>query len=442
MSDTPDKIYNMKKSKINTCKINMCYDSIQTENSSMQNDNMQSGSERLTSRRGFVKAGVGVAGFAAASAVLAACSNDMASNGATNISEQSNLDSNGATVNDSEAQGTTANSATPELTWEMATSWPAALTTMFGSAEFFAEKVGQLTEGRFKIKARAAGEIVGGLEVQPAVTSKTVPIGHTASYYYIGLSKVPQFSTGVPFGLTQRQQNAWLYHGGGLEMLNDFYAKNYGIITFPVGGTGCQMGGWYTKEINTVADLQGFTMRMPGIAGEVWERLGAQLEQLAAGEILQAIQTRAVDGAEFVGPSDDLTIGLGELKGELYYYYPGWWEPGATSDIHISLDYWNELPDLYKTAIEVAAMATNIHTVAHYDELNQTALQRVKKIAKLREFSPELMAAFKFETEKLLNDVASEDAKFAEILVSWRKFRDGIAEWHSLAERSYLSQQV
>ena len=387
----------------------------------------------LSNRRAFIKKGVGVAGFAAASALLSACSSTP-----SNLDVSNSLDSGADTADRLQS----ANLQGPDLVWDMATSWPASLRSMFGSAQFFADKVGELTGGNFLIRARSAGEIVGALEVQPAVASGVVPIGHTPGYYYIGQSKIPQFGTGIPFGLTQRQQNAWLYHGGGLEMLNDFYARDRGVVTFPAGGTGCQMGGWYTKEIVAVSDLQGLTMRMPGIAGEVWNRLGAQLVQLGAGEILQAIQTGAVDGAEFIGPADDLAIGLSGLKGDLYYYYPGWWEPGATVDIQVSLEKWNELPSIYKNAIEVAAMATNTHTVAYYDHANKAALQKVTEIAELREFSSELMSAFKLETENLLDDIASEDSKFGEILTLWRIFRDNIAEWHSLAELSYLSSQT
>ena len=370
-------------------------------------------------RRGFIKGGLGVAGFAGAASVLAACAGD---------DEEEDL-------SEAYGQGT-------ELTWEMATSWPTALVTLFGSAQFFAEKVGELTGGRLVINARPAGEIVGGLEVLPTVRDGGADVGHTASYYYVGLSPVQQFGTAVPFGLTQRQQNAWLYQGGGIEALNEFYAAEHGTISFPAGATGCQMGGWFTKELNSVDDLNGLKMRIPGLAGQVLENLGGEQVTLAGGEILQAIQTGAIDGAEFVGPTDDLILGLDQFQGDLYYYHPGWWEPGTAVEVQFSLDKWNELPPEYQVAIKAAAAYANMNTMATYDVLNQRDLQRVKGFAQIREFPAELMAAFKAETENVLNQKASEDANFARILGPWREFRDGISEWHGLAERSFLSQQT
>ena len=372
-------------------------------------------------RRSFVKGGLGVAGFAAAGALLAACSDDD--------------ESPAPAASDATGRG-------PDIEWQMATSWPAGLVTLFGSAQFFAEQVARLTDDRFRINARPAGEIVGGLEVLPTVRDLGVEMGHTASYYYVGLSPVQQFGTAVPFGLTQRQQNAWLYHGGGLERLNAFYAEEHGIISFPTGGTGCQMGGWFTKEINTVDDLQGLKMRIPGLAGRVLQNLGGEQVTLAGGEILAAIEQGQIDGAEFVGPTDDLILGLDEFQGDLYYYHPGWWEPGTALEVQVSLERWEELPPSYQAAIETAAMAANLNTIADYDVRNQADLQTIKGFAQIREFSPELMAAFKAETEKVLDEVASEDETFGEILGPWREFRDSIAEWHGLAERSYLIQQT
>ena len=385
-------------------------------------------------RRSFLKAGLGVAGFAAATAVLGACSSDDSGDAAAPTTQ-------GAGESDAPATSVALTQDGPEVVWEMATSWPVALVTLFGSAQFFANEVSRLTGGKFQINPRPAGEIVGGLEVLPTVRDVGVQSGHTASYYYVGLSPVQQFGTAVPFGLTQRQQNAWLYKGGGLEMLNEFYAEEHGIIAFPAGGTGCQMGGWFTKELNTVADLQGLKMRIPGLAGRVLQNLGGEQVTLPGGEILPAIQQGAIDGAEFVGPTDDLILGLDQFDGDLFYYHPGWWEPGTAVEVQFPLSLWNDLPAEYQAAIEIAAASANINTIADYDVRNQADLQRVKEFASIREFPAELMAAFKEETENVLDSVAAEDARFAAILEPWRTFRDGISEWHSLAERSYLTQQ-
>jgi len=401
-------------------------------------------------RRGFIKGGLGVAGFAAASAILAACGDDEEAPAPAAAPDDGAATTTTAAATTTTASDTVAVTAQgPELEWEMATSWPTALVTLFGSAQYFAKRVAELTGGRFVINARPAGEIVGGLEVLQTVRDLGVEMGHTASYYYVGISPVQQFGTAVPFGLNQRQQNAWLYgtfdnegRRSGIDMLNEFYAAEHGIIAFPGGATGCQMGGWFTNEINTVDDLNGLKMRIPGLAGRVLENLGGEQVTLAGGEILQAIQTGAIDGAEFVGPTDDLILGLNEFQGDLFYYHPGWWEPGTALEVQISLERWNELPPEYQAAVQCAAADANMRTMATYDVLNQRDLQTVKGFAQIREFSPELMAAFKAETENVLDSVAAEDENFARILGPWREFRDGIAEWHGLAERSFLSQQT
>ena len=394
-------------------------------------------------RRGFIKGGLGVAGFAATASILAACGDDEeapAPAAAPDDTADTTTTAAAAAPEPSDTVAITADG--PEIEWEMATSWPTALVTLFGSAQFFAERVSDLTGGRFRINPRPAGEIVGGLEVLQTVRDLGVEAGHTASYYYVGISPVQQFGTAVPFGLTQRQQNAWLYQGGGTDLLNEFYAEEHGIIAFPAGGTGCQMGGWFTKEINSVDDINGLKMRIPGLAGRVLENLGGEQVTLAGGEILQAIQTGAIDGAEFVGPTDDLILGLNEFSGDLYYYHPGWWEPGTALEVQFSLERWNELPPEYQAAIKAAAAYANMNTMATYDLLNQRDLQTVKGFAQIREFSPEILAAFKAETENVLDGVAAEDDNFARILGPWREFRAGIAEWHGLAERSFLSQQT
>ncbi|MGB5756883.1 MAG: hypothetical protein WBM50_08215 [Acidimicrobiales bacterium] len=393
-------------------------------------------------RRSFLgKAGLGVAGFAASSAILAACSTtDVADDEASTNSTAPDGGDDGEST-DGETV-TEIQTDAPDIEWNMATSWPTSLVTLFGAAELFADEVARLTNGKFVINPKPAGEIVGGLDVLPAVRDGGAEMGHTASYYYTGLSPVQQFGTAVPFGLTQRQQNAWLYEGGGIDILNEFYAEEHGIIAFPAGGTGCQMGGWFTKEINTVADLQGLKMRIPGIAGTVLTNLGGEQVSIAGGEILTSIQTGAIDAAEFVGPTDDLILGLDELGSELFYYHPGWWEPGTAVEVQMPLDRWNDLPAQYQAAVQNAAAHANIRTIAKYDVLNQRDLQKIKEFATILEFSPEIMAAFKTETENVLDNIAAEDPKFAAILGPWREFRDGIVEWHGLAEKSYLDQQT
>jgi len=409
-----------------------------------QDVNPEDGQAAINRRSFLSRAGYGVAGFAASSAILAACSTttvDEETGAAEEEEDTGSQDTTGGSSEETESV-TEVQTDGPELEWNMATSWPTSLVTLFGSAQIFAEELSRLTGGRFKINPKPAGEIAPGLEVLPAVRDGGAEAGHTASYYYVGLSPVQQFGTAVPFGLNQRQQNAWLYEGGGIDILNDFYAEEHGIIAFPAGATGCQMGGWFSKEINTVADLQGLKMRIPGLAGTVLNNLGGEQVTVAGGEILTSIQTGAIDAAEWVGPFDDIQLGLNELGSDLFYYHPGWWEPGTALEVQFRLEDWNNLPETYQAAIQNAAAHANIRTMARYDALNPESLQEIKGFAQIREFSPELLAAFKEETENVLDGIAANDPKFAAILGPWREFRDGIAEWHGLAERSYLVQQT
>lgn len=404
--------------------------------------------EELTelNRRSFLgKASVGVAGFAASSAILAACGSSSDEADGEETDSETETDESGNSSDENEI--IEASQDAPEIEWEMATSWPTALVTIFGGATYFAEQVSRLTGGRFVINARPAGEIVGGTEVLPAVRDGGVAAGHTASYYYTGLSPVQQFGTAVPFGLTQRQQTAWMYQGynggeSGIDMLNAFNAEEHGTIAFPAGGTGCQMGGWFSSPIETVADLQGLTMRIPGIAGQVLTNLGGEQVSLPGGEILQAIQTGAIDAAEFVGPTDDLILGLDQFDGELFYYHPGWWEPGTALEVEFPLSAWNELPEQYQAAIEAAAMMANANMLATYDTLNPIDINTITEFANVQEFNSDIMAAFKEETENVLDTIAAGDSRFNEILGPWREYRDAVSSWHGLAERSYLNSQT
>lgn len=392
-------------------------------------------------RRNFLgKAGVGIAGFAASSAFLAACTT------ADDDATDTTADGGGGDGGGGGSTDTTvelSQTDAPEIEWDMATSWPLALPTLFGGAQIFADELSRLTGGKFRITPRAAGEIVGALEVLTAVRDGGVQSGHTASYYYVGVNTATQFGTGLPFGLTQRQQDAWLYAGGGLELLQEFYADEFGMIQFPAGNTGTQMGGWFTREINTVADLQGLKMRIPGIAGQILSNLGGEQITVAGGEILTSIETGAIDAGEFVGPTDDLILGLDQLGSTLYYYHPGWWEPGSTLEVQFPLSAWNELPEEYQIAVELAAKSANLGMMATYDVLNSQDLPRVLEFAEIREFPEEVMSAFKTETETVLDGLAAENPIFAEFLGPWREFRDGVAAWHALAESSMLrAQQV
>lgn len=328
-------------------------------------------------------------------------------------------------------------SALPNIRWKMATSWPTSLETLYGSAKMVAEKVEAITDGRFIIEVFAAGEIVPGLQVLDAVQAGTVECGHSASYYYIGKNSALVFGTTVPFGLNAQQQNAWLYYGGGLEMMNKLYA-DFNVIAFPAGNSGVQMGGWFKRQVNSVADLNGLKMRIPGFGGKVLASLGVNVQVLPGGEIFLALERGAIDAAEWVGPYDDEKLGLN--KAAQYYYYPGWWEPGSTFELQVNLNQWNQLPKEYQDALKSATADTNIHCLARYDTLNPQALKRLRDGGtQLQPFSPEILTACRTATQELLTQEANSNAAFKEIYESWQQFQADIFGWHAVSELAYSS---
>ncbi|MEM8805343.1 MAG: TRAP transporter substrate-binding protein [Cyanobacteria bacterium P01_G01_bin.38] len=323
----------------------------------------------------------------------------------------------------------------PSIQWRMASSYTPSLDTVYGGSEFFIERVKQLTEGRFEIALSAAGELVPGLEVLDAVQQGTVQSGHTNSYYYRGKNAALAFDTAVPFGFNYRQQNAWLYEGGGLELVHELLS-DFNIISFPGGNTGTQMGGWWNQEVNSPADLQGINMRIPGLGGVVMERLGVNVQNLAGGEIFQALQLGTIDAAEFVGPYDDEKLGLN--KAASIYYYPGWWEPASQYSFYFNLDEWNKLPDTYKYALQTAAAETHVNIMARYDARNPAAIKSLlDQGVELKRFSDELMAASRTAAFEVYEELASADATYNKIYTAWKEFRENSNRWFSASELGY-----
>ncbi len=336
------------------------------------------------------------------------------------------------------AAPTVVGQAQPSFDWQMATSWPVALDTIFGGAQIFAERVGAMTGGKFKITPRAAGELAPGTQVLDVVSQGAVPMGHTASYYYVGKSPVTAFGTALPFGLTAQQNNAWFYDGGGLKLLQDFYAKKFGVIQFPAGNTGTQMGGWFRKEIKTPDDLKGLKMRIPGLGGQVMTKLGVTVQVIAGGEIFQALQTGAVDAAEWVGPYDDEKLGF--YKVAKYYYYPGWWEPGPSLEVEVNLAKWAELPVEYQEAVKTAAAQANVEMLARYDARNQAALRKLLGDGiTLTPYSKEILTAAQNAANTLFDEFSAKDADFKAIFAEWSKFRDDVRAWNKINEASFTN---
>ncbi len=330
--------------------------------------------------------------------------------------------------------------ANPEVKWRMTASWPKSLDTLYGGAEHIAKRVAAMTDGKFQIQVFAAGEIVPGLQVLDAVQNSTVECGHTAMYYYFGKDDSFVFGTCLPFGLNARQQNAWLLHGGGLDLFNKFTAK-YNVQLFPGGNTGCQMGGWFRKQIKTVDDMKGLKFRMGGFAGRVMQKLGVVPQQIAGGDIYPALEKGTIDGAEWVGPYDDEKLGF--YKVAKFYHYPGWWEPNSTTGFIVNRDKYNELPKAYQEILASAVLEANNWVMAKYDAGNLAALKRVVAAgAVLTPFTPEVMDACQKAAHELYTEIGAKNPVFKELWESQKAFRDDANLWLQVAEYTMDSYSI
>ncbi|MEL7227368.1 MAG: ABC transporter substrate-binding protein, partial [Cyanobacteria bacterium J06576_12] len=289
----------------------------------------------------------------------------------------------------------------------------------------------EMTEGRFSITPYASGELALGLEVLDVVSEGGVECGHTASYYYVHKNLALAFGTTLPFGLNAAQQNAWLYYGGGLEVMRSLY-KPFNIINFPAGNTGVQMGGWFRNQIERLDDLVGLKMRIPGLGAKVLERLGVDVQVLSADEIALALLAGTVDAAEWNNPYDDNKIEI--TKAAPYYYYPGWWEPGATYELQVNQQQWDALPLVYQEALKAAAAEVNTTMPAEYNAKNGSELMRIQQSGvQIVPFSQQLLDAAYAETMSLYEEYAASSAEFREIYVQWTTFREQIYRWNQIA---------
>ena len=329
----------------------------------------------------------------------------------------------------------------PEIKWRLTSSFPKSLDTIYGAAETFSKAVSEATDGKFQIQVFAGGEIVPGLQAADAVTNGTVEMCHTAPYYYVGKDPTFAFGTSVPFGLNSRQQNAWFYHGGGMDLMNEFL-KGFNIHSMPGGNTGTQMGGWFRKEIKTPADFNGLKMRIGGLAGKVIAKLGAVPQQIAGGDIYPALEKGTIDAAEWVGPYDDEKLGFNKVAP--FYYYPGWWEGGASLHFFTNTAKWAELPKSYQAILTSAAAMANVDMQAKYDARNPGAIKRLVQDggAQLRPFSPEIMEACYKAATDLYAEIAGTNANFKKVHDAYMAFRNEEYLWFQIGEYTYDSFMI
>ncbi|CAN7300423.1 MULTISPECIES: TRAP transporter substrate-binding protein [Variovorax] len=322
--------------------------------------------------------------------------------------------------------------------WRLASSFPKSLDTIYGGAEVFAKAVKAMSGGKFEISVHAGGELMPPFGVVDGVQNGSVEMCHTVPYYFYG--KNPAFALGsaIPFGLNSRQMTAWMMHGNGRKLMNEFYAK-YNMVSFAGGNTGCQMGGWFRKEIKSVADFKGMKMRLGGgLIGEVMQKMGAVPQSLPGGEIYQALEKGTIDAAEWVGPYDDQKLGFNKVAP--FYYYPGWWEGGPEVDFFINQKAMDGLSAENKAIVEAAAAVASSDMLAKYDALNPIALkQLVAAKTKVLPFSQAMMdAAYKASLEVYAeNDAKSPEWK--KIYADFRSFQRDQVLWFRFAESRFDS---
>ncbi len=329
----------------------------------------------------------------------------------------------------------------PEIKWRLTSSFPKSLDTIYGGAEYMAKQVAEMTDNKFQIQVFQAGELVPGLQALDATSKNTVEMSHTVSYYYVGKDPTYAIFASVPFGLNARQQNSWWYQGGGMELANEFYKKSANVIAFPCGNTGTQMGGWFRKEIKTVADLSGLKFRIGGIAGQVLQKLGVVPQQLAGGDIYPSLEKGTIDAAEWVGPYDDEKLGFQKVA--KYYYYPGFWEGGPSVHAFVNLDKYNELPKSYQAILSNAANNANTWMAARYDLQNPAALKRlVAGGTQLRPFTNEVLEACLKATNELWGEISAKNADFKKVIDAMQAYRSDEYLWWQVAEYTFDSFMI
>lgn len=322
--------------------------------------------------------------------------------------------------------------------WKMVMAWPKNFPALGTSAEVFVNHVNSMSNGRLQIKVYGAGELVPAFEVFDAVSQGTAQMGHSSPYYWKGKITASQFFTTTPYGMTALEMNSWMQQGGGQELLQELYDP-FNLVVFPIGNTGMQMAGWFNKEINSVADLKGLKMRIPGLGGEVLARAGGTPVMLPGGEIFTALQTGTIDATEWVGPYNDLAFGL--HKAAKYYYYPGWHEPGSLIELLINKDAYAELPDDLKAIVQVAAQATNQHIVAEMTARNMRALKELqeKHGVQVKALPDDVLKRLKTISTEVLEEVAADDAMSKKVYASQKSYADDIKAYHEVSEQAFLN---
>ena len=327
------------------------------------------------------------------------------------------------------------------ITWKMVTTWPPNFPALGTGAANLAKSIGAASGGRLRIHVYAGGELIPPFEVFTAVSQGTAKIGHGAAYYWKGKVPAAQFFTAIPFGMSMQELNGWFYFGGGLELYRELYAP-FNLVPFPAGNTGVQMGGWFNKEINSLADLKGLKMRIPGLGGEVLRRAGGTPVTLPGSELFTALQTGTIDATEWIGPYNDITFGL--HKAARYYYYPGWHEPGPALECIVNRDAFNALPEDLQVIIEMACAATNDKMTAEFTARNARSLQQLVRDGEIeiRPFPDAVLKQLRDITDQVVAELVAKDEHAAHIYQSFSAYRETVAAWTAISEHAMLNTRL
>ena len=337
-----------------------------------------------------------------------------------------------------EATAATESSKTYRL--KMVTTWPPGFPVLQKGAERFADNIKAMSNGRLNIKVYAGGELIPPLQTFDAVSQGTVEMGHGSAYYWAGKVPEAQFFSTVPFGLTARGMNAWLYDGGGLELWREVY-KPFHVIPFPLGNTGVQMGGWFNKEINSLADIKGLKMRIPGLGGKVFAKAGGNPILLAGSEVYTSLERKTIDATEWIGPYHDQRLGL--YRAAEHYYYPGWHEPGTVLELTVNQHAWDSLPADLQAIVSNAAQAENVRMLSEMEQKNLSALAelRQRKGVQIHRFPDDVLHKLKTLTNETLLEEAEKDPKFKRVYEAYQAFRQQNDAWSDISENAYIAVQ-
>jgi len=322
--------------------------------------------------------------------------------------------------------------------WRMVTAWPPNFPIFQEGAERLARDVKLMSAGRLSIQVFAGGQLVPPLQTFDAVSQGTVEMGHAAAFYWAGTVPAAQFFSAVPFGLNAQGMNAWFYSGGGLDLWREVYAP-YNLVPFPVGNTGVQMGGWFRKKINSLADLKGLKMRIPGIGGKVMAKAGVNPVLMAGGELYTALERGAIEAAEWAGPYHDLRLGL--YRAAPYYYYPGWHEPGPAIEMIVNRSAWEKLPRELQLILEAAAAASNLSMLSEFEAKNLQALRTLQTRYKVKtyEFPRDVIRGLRKFTHEVLREEAAKDKLFSKTHMAYRAFLSRHDAWGAISEGAYAT---